>query len=362
MVNTANTAMRAATAAESMPLFRKFPALQAKLPHVSLGLFPTPVEKADRLGAAIGLDRVYMKRDDLSGTVYGGNKIRMLEFLLGGALRANAKEVVTLGYAGSNHALALAIYADKLGLKCSSYLLPQANAHYVRRNLLACYRHHARLHAWQTADAPAGVNSRLTRVWRAEVSGSASGNIKIDTTGLSDFGDGSTLRLLADADGTFANATVVTGTYSAPYFTVAGQTLASGTYYTLGGNFDADGDGLPNEWEATYYGGTTNANPDALAANGVNTVREAYIADLNPTNPASFFVITAISNSPATTVSFVSSANRAYTLIGVSNLVSGVWTNVPGAGPRPGAGGADALSDTNLPPRGPFYKLQVELP
>jgi hypothetical protein len=91
-------------------------------------------------------------------------------------------------------------------------------------------------------------------------------------------------------------------------------------------------------------------------------VREAYIADLNPTNPASFFVITAISNSPATTVSFVSSANRAYTLIGVSNLVSGVWTNVPGAGPRLGTGGADALSDTNLPPRGPFYKLQVELP
>jgi len=52
-----------------------------------------------------------------------------------------------LGYAGSNHALALAIYADMLGLKCSSFLLPQANAHYVRRNLLACHHHHARLHS-----------------------------------------------------------------------------------------------------------------------------------------------------------------------------------------------------------------------
>jgi 1-aminocyclopropane-1-carboxylate deaminase/D-cysteine desulfhydrase-like pyridoxal-dependent ACC family enzyme len=62
------------------------------------------------------------------GAVYGGNKVRMLEFLLGGALRANAKEVVTVGYAGSNQALALALYADRLGLKCSSYLLPQANA------------------------------------------------------------------------------------------------------------------------------------------------------------------------------------------------------------------------------------------
>jgi D-cysteine desulfhydrase len=140
-------AARAIPAAEPLPLFRKFPALAAKLPHVPLGLFPTPVEKADQLGIALGLDRFYMKRDDLSGAVYGGNKVRMLEFLLGSALRANAREVLTVGYAGSNHALALAVYADRLGLKCSSYLLPQANAHYVRRNLLASYRHHARLHA-----------------------------------------------------------------------------------------------------------------------------------------------------------------------------------------------------------------------
>ena len=142
-----DTAARAATAAEPLPLFRKFPALAESLPHVPLGLFPAPVEKAERLGSALGLERLYMKRDDLSGAVYGGNKVRMLEFLLGGALRADAREVVTVGFVGSNQALALAIYADRLGLKCSSYLLPQANAHYVRRNLLVSYRHHARLHA-----------------------------------------------------------------------------------------------------------------------------------------------------------------------------------------------------------------------
>ena len=137
---------------------------------------------------------------------------------------------------------------------------------------------------------------------------------------------------------------------------------AFGTESSFSVTLDADGDTLPNEWEAKYYGGTTNANPDALAANGVNTVREAYIADLNPTNPASFFRITAISNQSPWTVYFEASADRAYTLLGVSNLVSGVWTNVPGAGPRPGTGGADTLRDTNVPPKGPFYKLQVELP
>ncbi len=91
-------------------------------------------------------------------------------------------------------------------------------------------------------------------------------------------------------------------------------------------------------------------------------MREAYIADLNPTNAASYFRITAVSNLPPWTVYFEASAGRRYTLSGVSNLTSGAWSDVPGAGPRPGTGGADALSDTNMPPKGPFYRLKVELP
>ncbi len=134
-----------ADAAKPLPLFKRFPSLGEKLPRVPLGLFPTPVEKAERLGGVMGLERLYVKRDDLTGARYGGNKVRMLEFLLGGALRQKAREVVTVGFAGSNQALALAIYADLLGLRCSVYLLPQANAHYVRRNLLVGFRHHARL-------------------------------------------------------------------------------------------------------------------------------------------------------------------------------------------------------------------------
>ena len=46
---------------------------------------------------------------------------------------------------------------------------------------------------------------------------------------------------------------------------------------------------------------------------------------------------------------------------GCSNLVDGAWTNVPGAGPRDGMGGPDSMQDTNQPPRGPFYRLEVEL-
>jgi D-cysteine desulfhydrase len=142
-----NPVMPSAPATEQLPLFRKFPALKEKLPYVSLAMLPTPVEKVEQLGTAIGLKHLFMKRDDLSGDIYGGNKVRMLEFLLGSALQRNAREVMTIGYAGSNQALALALYADRLGLKCSSYLLPQANAHYVRRNLLASVHTHTRLYA-----------------------------------------------------------------------------------------------------------------------------------------------------------------------------------------------------------------------
>jgi hypothetical protein len=92
---------------------------------------------------------------------------------------------------------------------------------------------------------------------------------------------------------------------------------------------------------------------------------EEWVADTDPTNGTSVFTITAIRSNPsdsATTVSFLSSAARAYTLLGCIDLASGVWTPVAGAGPQPGTGGMDALIDTNAPSRGPFYKLRVELP
>jgi len=131
-----------------IPLFEHHPLLAHKLPYVPLGEFPTPVQKLDPLGRQLGLDSLFIKRDDLSGKVYGGNKIRKLEFILGDALRTGAKEVLTFGSAGSNHALATAIYARQLGLKSISMLVPQPNAHYVRCNLLMSYHSGAELHLY----------------------------------------------------------------------------------------------------------------------------------------------------------------------------------------------------------------------
>ena len=120
----------------SIPLFERYPRTR-ELPHVALGCLPTPVTRADALAGAAGAGGLWVKRDDLSGERYGGNKVRKLEFLLGEALAAGATDVITFGAAGSNHALATAIYGVTRSLKVHSMLMPQHDAPYVGRNLRA---------------------------------------------------------------------------------------------------------------------------------------------------------------------------------------------------------------------------------
>ena len=136
-----------------LPLFEQYPALSEKMPHVHLGEFPTPIKHLKAAGKEIGIDSLYLKDDGSSGRKYGGNKIRKLEFLLGDALRRGAKNVLTFGFAGSNHALATAVYAQKLGLKSISILLAQPNSHYVRRNLLLSHACGAEIHHFENEKA-----------------------------------------------------------------------------------------------------------------------------------------------------------------------------------------------------------------
>jgi len=130
------------------PLFSCYPGLTGKVPHMTLGALPTPVERLQALEETLGgtSARLYVKRDDLSGSPYGGNKVRKLEFLLARAVSRGYKEVLTFGGAGSNHALATGLYARPLGLKSISMLIPQPNAYSVRKNLLLSQRAGIELH------------------------------------------------------------------------------------------------------------------------------------------------------------------------------------------------------------------------
>lgn len=130
-----------------LALFRHYPLLQEKLAHVSLGEFPTPVEEVPRLGQALDVPRLYFKRDDLSGRLYGGNKLRALEFLLGDAQKRGRKRVLALGFPASTQALAQAIYAPRVGLKSMAVLFPQPTSEQGRRHLLLYRTLGAEIHA-----------------------------------------------------------------------------------------------------------------------------------------------------------------------------------------------------------------------
>jgi D-cysteine desulfhydrase len=95
--------------ANVLPLVKRFPAL-GTLPRVALGHFPTPILPLASLAPSL-----WIKRDDLCADPIGGNKVRALEFLFGGL--AEDDRVVTVGSAGSTHALAVAAYAKRLGAK-----------------------------------------------------------------------------------------------------------------------------------------------------------------------------------------------------------------------------------------------------
>jgi 1-aminocyclopropane-1-carboxylate deaminase/D-cysteine desulfhydrase-like pyridoxal-dependent ACC family enzyme len=151
--------------ANMIPLFEQYPSLKERIPYVSLGEFPTPIEHLSRLGKEIGADHMYLKHDGFSGSLYGGNKIRKLEFLLADALHKMAKEVLTFGFAGSNHALATAVYARKLKLKCISILLAQPNAQYVRHNLLLGHVCGAKIHHFKNEMA-AYIPTAIIFLWK----------------------------------------------------------------------------------------------------------------------------------------------------------------------------------------------------
>jgi len=115
----------------------------SSLPRTTLATLPTPLLAAPRLSEAVGVE-IWIKRDDMTGLLLGGNKARKLEFLCGEAQARGADTLVTGGGSGSNHVQLTAAAAARLGLGC----------------VVVCYG---------AAPSPEPLGLRLTRRLGAEV-------------------------------------------------------------------------------------------------------------------------------------------------------------------------------------------------
>ena len=93
-----------------LPIVRQFPALD-RIARARFGSYPTPVDRLELNDGRV----LFIKRDDRSGDLIGGNKVRGLEWLLGGI--AAGDRVLTVGPRGSTHALATALCAGRLGAR-----------------------------------------------------------------------------------------------------------------------------------------------------------------------------------------------------------------------------------------------------
>jgi len=128
-----------------------------QLPRVQLGMRSTPLEHLSRLSATLGGPPIYVKRDDLTGLAFGGNKTRMLEFSMADA-QANHAEVIVFGAAvQSNYCRQLAAACAKLGIELHLLLRPEreSDKHDIQGNQLLQRLFGAKVTVLESNDRPA---------------------------------------------------------------------------------------------------------------------------------------------------------------------------------------------------------------
>ncbi len=87
-------------------------------PKLDLAHLPTPIEELPRLSKLLGGPELLIKRDDLTGLAFGGNKTRKLDYLMADAVEQGANLVLSTGAAQSNHCRQTAAAAARSGMEC----------------------------------------------------------------------------------------------------------------------------------------------------------------------------------------------------------------------------------------------------
>ena len=108
----------------------------ARLPRTRLACLPTPLEDCPNLSRALGGPRILVKRDDMTGLAFGGNKARQLEFLFPRILASGCDTIVAGAYTQSNWCRQITAAACKLGLKVELMLVHGVKGPALQGNLL----------------------------------------------------------------------------------------------------------------------------------------------------------------------------------------------------------------------------------
>ncbi|MFW9966682.1 MAG: 1-aminocyclopropane-1-carboxylate deaminase/D-cysteine desulfhydrase [Candidatus Thorarchaeota archaeon] len=106
------------------------------IPRVKLANLPTPLQEMKNLAYSLDMKSLWIKRDDLTGISFGGNKTRKLEFVIGDAFEAGADTLVTVGAIQSNHCRQTAAAAAQVGLRCILLLAGEEPEDYTGNLLL----------------------------------------------------------------------------------------------------------------------------------------------------------------------------------------------------------------------------------
>ena len=86
--------------------------------HLQFANLPTPIQPLQKLGKKVGFPNLYIKRDDLTGLEFGGNKTRKLEYVIYDAIQQGAEVIVTVGGLQSNHVRQTAAVCARYDLDC----------------------------------------------------------------------------------------------------------------------------------------------------------------------------------------------------------------------------------------------------
>ncbi len=129
---------------------------------------PTPVEELPNLGKALGRTGLYVKRDDLTGLAFGGNKVRQLEFYLGEAEAQGADTILITGAVQSNYVRMAAAAARKCAMACHIQLeerVPKNDPTYRQSgNVLVDRLLGATIHSYAHGEDEEGADRRLQEI------------------------------------------------------------------------------------------------------------------------------------------------------------------------------------------------------